>query len=101
MVNVLKKKPNGLSKWMVLSNPEQTQQSIMILRGHYPQYIFEIIQPGSETNHQLVEFKGDTYQIAVRRDIDEKGIPPVSYLIEMLLWYQRARLNPKLSNFKH
>lgn len=84
---------------MVLSSPDQAQRSITILRGHYPQYIFEIVPPGVETDYQLIEFKGGIYHITVRRDIDEKGTPPVSYLIEMLIWYQRAGLTPKLSGF--
>ncbi|TDB67084.1 hypothetical protein [Arundinibacter roseus] len=95
---IIKKKKEGFEKWLVLINPGSHHKSVLILRGHYPQYIFEIVAPTSDPDHYKVDFKGDIYFIKVRRDFDKKGEPPVSYMRELLQWYHKTRLTPRLSD---
>ncbi len=79
---------------MVASNPSKIENSILILKGKYPSYLFEIIPADSDTECLRVDFQGLTHCIKVRRDFDGFGTPPKSYLIEMLTWYTANKLKP-------
>lgn len=81
---------------MVASNPSHSMTSILILKGKYPSYLFEIVPTDPNNECHQVEFQGMKVTIKVRRDFDSFGTPPKSYLIEMLTWYTANKLKPGL-----
>ncbi|TDB69072.1 immunoglobulin domain-containing family protein [Arundinibacter roseus] len=97
MKSVIIKKPgNGLSRWMLLSDPLAKKDSGLVLKGHYPQYIFEIVSPNEDPECLKVDFAGATHYVMVRKAINDNGEPPERYLVEMLKWYTQVKAKPTL-----
>jgi len=94
---IIKKSGNGLSRWMLLSDPTSKKESGLVLKGHYPQYIFEIVPPNDDPECIQVELSGKAHYIMVRKFISDSSEPPVRYLVEMLKWYAKTKSKPTLN----
>ncbi|TDB64654.1 hypothetical protein [Arundinibacter roseus] len=93
-VTVVSKPNNGLPRWMRLINPISANDPILILKGHYPQFIFEISgKPVSDTSMAFA-YKEIELFITVRKDVDQFGDPPKSCLKEMCNWYCKSNYKP-------
>ena len=93
-VTKVTKPKNGLPRWMRLANPLTKEDPVLIMKGHYPQYVFEISGTKVEPDSISFEYKDSTVFITVRKDIDHFGPPPERFLIEMCEWYRRSKLRP-------
>ncbi len=93
---VVVKNPSKLARWMVATDPESKANSVLILKGTYPSYLFEIVPPNDDPACYAVEFGGGMHYIRVRQDIDKMGPPPQSYMLEMLQWYSKCKMRPTL-----
>lgn len=85
-----------LARWMLLSDPLIPTGSTYVFKGHYPQYLFEIVPTKQSENCYPIEYRGKTYFIMIRKDIDNRGKPPISYFIELLAWYKKVEAKPRL-----
>lgn len=94
---VIKKPGNGLSRWMLLSDPMSKKESGLVLKGHYPQYIFEIVSPNEDPECIQVELAGKVHYVMVRKFISDGSEPPMRYLVEMLKWYAKTKAKPTLN----
>lgn len=94
---VVKNPSNRLARWMVAQVPDSKKSSVMILKGTYPSYLFEIVPPTNDTECHKIEFAGAIHYIKVKSDIDKMGPPPHSYMQEMLQWYTKCRIKPTLN----
>ena len=95
-VAVLAKPNYGLPRWMKLVDPGIKKDSILIFKGHFPQYIFELSAEPVEDDSFLYEFRNTRFYITVRKDIDNFGAPPDRFLNEMCTWYKNSRARPTL-----
>jgi hypothetical protein len=90
-------KPNfGLPRWMKLMDPDVRKDSVLILKGHFPQYIFELSAEQVEDGSIPYSFKNTNFYITVRKDMDNFGNPPERFLTEMCAWYKNSRIRPTL-----
>lgn len=81
---------------MLVSDPLRPLGGNYVFKGHKPQYLFEIVPTWEATNCYAIEYRSATYYICIRKDIDNRGKPPLSYFIEMLAWYKKVRASPTL-----
>jgi hypothetical protein len=95
-VAVLNKPNSGLPRWMKLMDPGVSKDSILILKGHFPQYIFELSAEQMEDDSIPYSFKNTKLYITVRKDMDNFGVPPERFLAEMCTWYKNSRIQPTL-----
>lgn len=93
---VVKNPSNKLARWMVAVNPDSKSNSILILKGTFPSYLFEVIPPTTEPDCYVIEHAGNMHYIRVKLDVDKMGPPPLSYMHEMLQWYSKSRTRPTL-----
>lgn len=93
---IVKNPSNRVSRWLVTVNSDAKKGSVMILKGRYPSYLFEIVPPSNDPDCISVEYKDENYQVKVLRDFDKAGLPPQSYLIEMIEWYTKNKFRPAL-----
>ncbi|MPR32348.1 hypothetical protein [Salmonirosea aquatica] len=95
-VTILNKPNSGLPRWMKLVDPVTKKDSVLILKGHFPQYIFELSAGQVESDSILYSFRNSKFYITVRKDIDNFGAPPERFLVEMCTWYKNSRIRPTL-----
>lgn len=81
---------------MIASDPFVKKDSVLILKGKFPLYLFEIVPPTDDPDCMKVEYKNVIYHVRVKHDLDKMGTPPKSYLWEMLDWYARSKARPTL-----
>ncbi|TDB64567.1 hypothetical protein [Arundinibacter roseus] len=93
----LNKPVQDLSRWMLVSDPLNSDGRFYVLKGHYPQYLFEIVPKSECTDGHSIAYRGETYYINIRKDIDNRGKPPISYFLEMLAWYTKIGAKPSLA----
>lgn len=93
---IIRKPGKGLSRWMLVSDPLIKRSSGTVLKGHHPQFIFEIVPPNDDPNCIQVEFEGSTHYIMVRKGAEDQSPPPLKYLLEMLKWYTSVKAKPSL-----
>jgi hypothetical protein len=94
---VVRNPSNKLARWMIASIPDAKKDSVLILKGTYPSYLFEIVPPNPDPECFHVEFAGNVHYIKVKIDIDNMGNPPQSYFQEMLQWYSKSKARPTLN----
>jgi hypothetical protein len=100
--NVVVRNPsNKLARWMIASTPDSKGLSVLILKGTYPSYLFEIVPPNDDPECFTIEFAGNVHYIKVKLDIDKMGNPPQSYLLEMLQWYSKSKARPTLNRISN
>lgn len=68
----------------------------MVLKGHHPQFIFEIVPPNNSPDCLKIEYEEATYHIMVLKFPSDQVDPPTRYLIEMLKWYAAVKAKPSL-----
>ncbi len=95
-VAILNKPNYGLPRWMKLMDPGTSKDSILILKGHFPQYIFELSAEQVEDDSIPYSFKNTKFYVTVRKDMDHFGVPPERFLAEMCTWYKNSRIQPTL-----
>lgn len=93
---VVKNPSNKLARWMIATDPDSKSTSVLILKGTFPSYMFEIVAPNDNPECYTLEYAGIVHFIRVRQDIDSMGAPPHSYMQEMLQWYSRCKIRPTL-----
>lgn len=95
---IIRKPGKGLSRWMLLTDPltKKTSGSGLVLKGHHPQFIFEIVPPNDDPDCHKVDFQGTTHYVMVRKCSHEEEASPTKYMVEMLKWYTSVKAKPSL-----
>lgn len=94
---VVKNPSNKLARWMIATDPAESKaNSVLVMKGTYPSYLFEIVPPTNDPECYAVEFGGSLHYVRVKQDIDKMGPPPHSYMQEMLQWYSKCKMRPTL-----
>lgn len=93
-VTMVNKPNHGLPRWMRLANPLAEHDQVLVMKGHYPQYVFEISSSKVDPESVTYVYKDATVFITVRKDIDHFGPPPERFFQEMCDWYRRSKLRP-------
>ncbi len=93
---VIKKTSAGLPKWMLLVDPQHESGTALILKGHYPQYIYEIVPPNDDPDCYKVSYYGRMHHIMLRKSIESDAAAADRYLLEMLAWYAGCGVRPTL-----
>lgn len=93
---VIKKLSTGLPKWMLLVDPQYESGTALILKGHYPQYIYEIVPPNDDPDCYRVSYYGRTHHIMLRKCLESDAAVADRYLLEMLGWYASCDVRPSL-----
>lgn len=96
-VTMVNRPNNGLPRWMKLANPLTKHEPVLIMKGHFPQYVFEISSTKVDAESVAFEYKDSKVYITVRKDIDHFGPPPERYFFEMCDWYRRSKLRPSIN----